>query len=416
MKKLLLSSILSSILLLNLFNLYSQENSTSMCALDNFISIARENNPDFDKQIEEKEKFSINFHKNKQQILTIPVVVHIVWNSSTDSIPDEQVYSQIDALNIDYMRLNADTVNTPSEFISISANPRIQFCLAEKDPDGNETTGITRTQSHKSLFALVSGDTSIWHTSLGGFDGWDPSKYLNIWVANISPAGGIGFWPEAVFPGHREGVVINHTFFGTTGTAIEPYNQGRTTTHEVGHYLNLYHLWGNVSNNSNCLQTDYCDDTPTQRTASQYCPSFPLTDICTNTYPGLNFMNFMDYPRDSCKNMFTVDQVDRMRNCLLGVRSSLLTSNSCSATLNVKQLDTENQLNVYPNPSTENITIVYPTNNSTLKIYNSLGVLWFEDEINYTLQLETINWPNGFYTVEISTNMSVEYTKLIISH
>ncbi len=397
----------------------AQQQPSFSCAVDDFISIARESDPDFDKKAEEQEKLRrqwTSLISDRQGVLTVPVVVHIVGNHFLNDVTEAQVLSQIEALNIDFMRLNADTVNTPAAFLAVAANPKIQFCLADFDPDGNPTNGINRIKTSKNLYALVSGDTSIWHSSLDGFDGWDPEKYLNIWVANISPAGGIGFWPGAVFPGHREGVVINHTFFGTTGTAAAPYNLGRTATHEIGHYLDLRHLWGDVGNNSNCQASDYCDDTPVQRTASQNCPAFPLTDACTGTAPGLNFMNFMDYPQDNCKNMFTADQVTRMRTCLLGPRASLLSSPACSSPVSQKEESGKPAFTLFPNPATHVLHIGNIAEKTILRIYNVGGQLMLEKEAWEAVSISVDTWAQGIYTLVADTETGRVSYRVIIAN
>lgn len=389
------------------------------CALDYFIEQSRLNDPDFDIKMQEQEEvrnqWKNNLNKNSSTVLTIPVVVHVVYYNAQDSILDSQVFSQIDILNQDYMRLNADTSNTPSVFNGMSANPNIQFCLASKDPQGNSTTGITYTKTNKTSFALVSGDTSIWHTVKGGYDGWDSTKYLNIWVADISPAGGIGFWPGAVFPGHREGVVINYTFFGTMGAAIAPYNLGRTATHEIGHYLDLHHLWGDASSNSSCTGTDYCNDTPTQVTASQNCPTFPKTDACSTSSPGLMFMNFMDYPQDACRNMFSADQVTRMRACLTNIRSSLLSSQACTSVSGIKENNLENSFRFYPNPSKGLIHVSNISEMTSVKIFDSLGKLVLETILSTDSTIDLMGVSNGLYLISIQNKKEISHFRLVIA-
>ncbi len=180
---------------------------------------------------------------------------------------------------------------------------------------GNPSIGITRTQTSVVTFYL--GD-SIFYTALGGHDIWDRDKYLNIWICNLSFV--LGF---SQFPGGdpaTDGNVIHYNAFGTIGTA-SPWAKGRTATHEIGHWFNLRHIWGDAY-----CGNDFVDDTPTQQAANGGCPSFPQVS-CGNGPNGDMFTNYMDYTLDDCKNIYTIGQSNRMNACLNGTRSTLLTSN-----------------------------------------------------------------------------------------
>ena len=169
-------------------------------------------------------------------VITIPVVVHVVYNNSTENISTAQIQSQIDVLNADFRRTNSDADGTWSQ----AADSEIEFCLATVDPNGNATTGITRTST--SVTAFGTNDNMKFNSS-GGKDAWPAGEYLNMWVCDIS-GGILGY---AQFPGgsaSTDGVVIDYQYFGTIGTATSPFDLGRTTTHEVGHWLNLRHIWG----------------------------------------------------------------------------------------------------------------------------------------------------------------------------
>jgi hypothetical protein len=254
-------------------------------------------------------------------IITISVVVHVVYYTSTENISTAQVQSQIDVLNEDFRRLNADAINTPSAFQSLAADSEIEFCLASIDPNGNSTTGITRTSTSQSSFSTNDG---VKYSSSGGVDAWNTSEYMNIWVCDIS-GGILGY---AQFPGGNsssDGIVCDYAYFGNTGTATSPFNLGRTATHEVGHYLNLRHIWGD----SNC-GNDYCNDTPEHSGSNYGCPNYPSTSSCSgNGSNGDMFMNYMDYTDDACMNMFSQDQKTRMIASINTSRSGLITSNGC---------------------------------------------------------------------------------------
>jgi Pregnancy-associated plasma protein-A/Secretion system C-terminal sorting domain/Bacterial pre-peptidase C-terminal domain/Fibronectin type III domain len=265
-------------------------------------------------------------------VYTIPVVVHVLWNVATDNISDAQIISQMDALNRDFQLNNADTVNIPAAFKPLTADCQISFCLAQRGPDGNPTTGIIRKYTPKNTFDAVLDDAKF--SSMGGNDGWDPSQYLNIWVVpkvlyNKSAILGYAQLPGA--PANIDGVVMPHRYFGSVGTAATaPFNLGRTGTHEVGHWLNLSHIWGDEAA---CLNDDGVGDTPLQADKNFGCPAFPRLDACTGASPGVMFMNYMDYVNDACMIMFSEGQKQRMYAQLApgGYRASLATSQGCVA-------------------------------------------------------------------------------------
>lgn len=256
----------------------------------------------------------------------IPVVVHVVYNTTAQNITDAQIQSQIDVLNKDYQLNNADTNSVPTVFRSVRADCKIQFCLAKRDPSGLATTGIIRKQTAVTAF---STNDYVKSNTMGGDDPWSSASYLNLWVCNLS--GGILGYSQ--FPGGAattDGVVIQYTAFGTTGTATAPFNLGRTTTHEVGHWLNLYHIWGD--DGTACTGTDNVGDTPNQGAENYGCPVFPRIS-CSNGPNGDMFMNYMDYVDDKCMMMFTLGQRDRMYAVLGtgGARASLASSLGCVA-------------------------------------------------------------------------------------
>jgi Pregnancy-associated plasma protein-A len=249
----------------------------------------------------------------------LPVVVHVVHNTGIpeQNISDDQIHSQIDVLNADFQAQNSDIGQVPSVWTDRVGNPRIRFHLATTDPDGNATDGIVRQESDETSFGLDDGVKS---SATGGSDPWPTDRYLNLWVCQLS-GGLLGY---AQFPGgapETDGVVILHTAFGNIGTASAPFDLGRTATHEVGHWLNLFHIWGD--DGTGCNGTDEVDDTPNQGGENTGMPTFPSVS-CGNGPDGDMFVNYMDYTDDAGMFMFTSGQVLRMDACLLDARSSFL--------------------------------------------------------------------------------------------
>src|ERR1051325_3769445 len=263
-----------------------------------------------------------------QSTVTIPVVVHVLYNASNTNanISVGQILSQVQVLNRDFSRTNADTANTPAPFRPVAANAGIQFCLAQRDVNGNPTSGIERRQT--SIVTFTAND-AMKHFAQGGLDAWDVTRYLNIWVVDFGNSGllGYGEFPTGN-PSQTYGAVVQYNAFGNTGNVISPYDMGRTCTKEVSHCLNLYHIWGDDGNA--CTGTDYCADTPNQAGSTFGCYTFPHTDACTPTGNGIMFENYMDYSDDACLNLFTQNQSTRMNAVLTTTPyNALATSNGC---------------------------------------------------------------------------------------
>ncbi|GAA1741914.1 hypothetical protein GCM10009809_41800 [Isoptericola hypogeus] len=259
---------------------------------------------------------------------SIPVVVHVVHRTAAQNVSDAQVQSQIDVLNADFRAKNTDKSTVPGAYQPLIADARVTFKLATTDPDGNPTNGITRTSTTVSSFNTDLDDVK--HASTGGADAWPADAYLNLWVcpAIHSPTQ-TGILGYAQFPGgpaDTDGVVVVHHGFGTTGTAAAPFDLGRTATHEVGHWLDLRHIWGD--DGTGCAGSDLVADTPNQGGPNFGTPTFP-TISCSNGPNGDLFVNYMDYVDDMAMVMFTHGQVDRMQAALDGPRSTIGTSGPC---------------------------------------------------------------------------------------
>lgn len=298
----------------------------------------------------------------EQPVLTIPVVVHIVYNDESQNIPNSRVYSQLDGLNKDFRMKNSDIHNVPDVWKDVSADSRIEFMLAKRDPDGNKTDAITRTKTDIDRFLHgedINGNPlpqKIKSTKDGGRDPWDTTRYLNIWVCKIASQKvengrlvisdrllGYAQFPDN--PRRTDGIVINYHAFGINPDGGN-YGLGRVTTHEVGHWLDLRHIWGDDYDADNpdspraCRGPDNIPDTPNQKGPNYRKPRFPSTNhACPNTGPnGTMFMDYMDYTDDDSKYMFTRGQCARMYNTLLTSRSALLESTA------LRSADEESQL------------------------------------------------------------------------
>jgi hypothetical protein len=248
-------------------------------------------------------------------LVTIPVVVHIVHATEEENISDAQVHSQIETLTADYRAQNADLDRVPEPFKPLVTDAKIEFKLATEDPSGAGTTGITRTQTSTATFRP---DNLVKSSQTGGVDPWPTDRYLNIWVCDLGPRL-LGYAQFPGGPAATDGVVIMHAAFGSEGTAREPFNKGRTATHEVGHYLGLRHIWGDMND---CTGSDFVDDTPPARESNAGKPEFPHV-TCDNGPNGDMFMNYMDYVDDDSMFMFSAGQVARMNATLAGPRQAL---------------------------------------------------------------------------------------------
>ncbi|MEU4602350.1 M43 family zinc metalloprotease [Kribbella sp. NPDC023972] len=257
-------------------------------------------------------------------IARIPCVVHVVWKTQAQNISQAQIDSQFDVLNHDFRATNADIGFVPPPYKDLIADARVEFYLATEDPDGNPTTGVTRTQTTVDGFG---SDDKVKSSATGGHDPWPTDRYLNIWVCQLS-GGLLGYAQFPGGPAETDGVVILHSGFGTTGTAAAPFDLGRTTTHEIGHFLNLFHIWGD--DGTGCSGSDEVADTPNQAGPNFGVPTFPHV-TCSNGPNGDLFVNYMDYTDDRGMVMFTDDQVARMEACLDTVRPGLITGSDGGA-------------------------------------------------------------------------------------
>ncbi|WP_309609744.1 M43 family zinc metalloprotease [Flavobacterium sp.] len=289
------------------------------------------------KKIEEQKEFQ-TVASQSGGIIYIPVVVHVIHNGDaygvSENITDEQVQSQITVMTQDFRRMSG----TPGFNTNpVGADTQIEFVLAKVDPNGNPTNGINRVNLCQESWSTADINTTVKPTTI-----WDATQYMNMWSVNFTDASLLGY---AQFPStsglggldanggaaNTDGVVANYNTFGSR--VIVPggiyggtlYDEGRTMTHEVGHFLGLRHLWGD----GDCTVDDFCNDTP--NCSGQYF-SGEGTAGCTKPVQcdGLERQteNYMDYSDDSCMNIFTADQKTRITTVMNNSprRSTLKTS------------------------------------------------------------------------------------------
>jgi len=308
---------------------YAQNNvhqHNEKCASHHSLLEELDNNPaqklKYEKFVQDLEKFK---HQNQGATKTgnkriIPVVVHVIHEGGSENISKAQIEDQIRILNEDFNKNSANQNLTPAPFQPLVADCEIEFRLANRDPLGNCTDGIVRVYSNKSTNASNANGVK-------GVSYWNSYSYFNIWVVknigDTSPLGtilGYAQFPEGGLA-QTDGIVVIHNYFGSIGTATG--RRGATSTHEVGHWLGLRHIWGDATCGS-----DGIDDTPIHQG-----PNF---GVCWNNFPhnvgacvadslnpvGEMFMNYMDYVDDACMSMFTHGQKEVMDFVLEGTTGS----------------------------------------------------------------------------------------------
>ena len=382
------------------------------CHTDEMEQIRRAENPNLETH-EQFEKWMSSQISSKEKsriingVYTIPVVFHVINNGEAigtgSNVSQAAIQSQIDVLNEDFRRLlGSNGYNTNS----VGADTQIEFCLAQRRPDGSAFTagqpGVNRiNRSTAGFSAPPYADTYVDatikpYTYNNGVAtatrGWDPNKYLNIWLCNLSggilgyaqfpesPLGGIGCGTTS---SATDGVVFMYNSIGKSAITKNPapYNEGRTATHEIGHWLGLRHIWGDAS--GTCGLDDFCNDTPIAADANYGCPTG--TNSCT-TFPGNDMIeNYMDYTDDKCMNTFTNDQKTRMRIVLENspLRLNLINSDACTP----------------PNPNDASIVnIIKPTGDNCIGSITPSVVLKNRGASNLTSATISYSIDNGAVT------------------
>lgn len=350
--------------------------------------------------------------------VTIPVVVHIVYNTAEQNIDDARVTEQITILNDDFAATNSDITSYIPDIYStaVSTGAGISFCL------------VLTKRVQTSVTSFNTND-AMKHNSSGGSDAVDPEHNLNIWVCNMG--GGIlgyAYYPGTVNPS-IDGVVILYSAFGNTSGN---YDLGRTATHEVGHYLNLRHIWGD----RHC-GNDLVDDTPLHDAANYGCPGAGATSNCKGPVVEM-WMNYMDYTYDRCMYMFSKEQSLRMQATFAtgGPRFGMIQSNPCTALpsstafRNNNFIDSENPVGksnafkIYPTITSGNVFIQLNADRSgvaEMAVYNQAGILVSRKRFSVaegmnTQELNIGNFSNGLYIVKLLEGNKKHIQKLIVQH
>ena len=446
-------AILTFSIILNL-QVTAQEN-YKKCLTTSLVEKEFINNTDYAKSranIISENKIWIKNNSKEKNITNIPVVVNIIHRNTYtqigqgNNISNAQIEDALRILNEDYSKTNPEYLNPPrNTFLNYWGNPDMKFCLATIDPDGNSTNGITRTSTTKLSFDADTESNDMKKISTQGKDAWDPSDYLNIWVCNLSNSGGGGMTlGYAYLPGlpnwnsWKDGLVIDYQYFGTIGGASSS-SDGRTATHEIGHYLGLNHTFAEASWNGQgpcdgpqgalqCCDSDNgnVDDTPatdgiyfgsvTSSTNNNTCNDISYSNVFTTNVLDMD-ENFMAYSSNSW--MFSNDQVSVMKATLNGYRSSLKNSTasmncdgSVGTGLNNYQLE---NIDIYPNPTLGILNIASADKFNSLSITNIIGkeLLFAKDFSAKTIDLSS--YKNGVYFININTDKGTHIEKIILS-
>ncbi len=347
------------IMVLSCASLYAQQKCSSaeytsrLLTAEPSLSVRFQQIEEFTKTILDNQSYSSrNFAI--PQVIRIPVVFHVLYHLPGENISDQVIIQQLESLNRDFRRRNADTNNAPSYFRSLGADMQIEFAVAKSDPSGRSTSGINR--KYTAINSWMTDD-KMKFASEYGIDAWDSKSYLNIWICNLTDALGYSAFPGML--ADRDGVVLDYRIVGNNGQHAQ-YRMGRTAVHEVAHWLNLRHIWGDAF-----CGDDGVDDTPKQMSYTPGCPT-GVRSTCTNGSNGDMYMNYMDFTADACMNLFTAGQKQRAQSLFApgGARNSLLYSKAFNEPL-LSQGTLPDfypkwlEARVYPNPASNEINIYF---------------------------------------------------------
>jgi hypothetical protein len=271
---------------------------------------------------------------NPSKIYKIPIFFHIVYNRQEENIGNDQIYNQIESLNNDFRNKNLHLI--PTKFTrerDLATDARIEFSITSQDSDGRISERITRKQTTVKFFEFFNESGSVplerqpvKSSDLDGEDAVEPEKYLNVWICRLNRGKGYAQYPRENPTTEQwltDGIVVDYRAVGSGGTATKPTDAGRTLTHEIGHWLGLYHVYGSGTRRD-CDSSDEVCDTPPQSRAQSGCPSNHSAKHRCGREDLPLLMNFMDDFDDKCSLMFTKGQVKRMHRCLNSLRRHII--------------------------------------------------------------------------------------------
>lgn len=344
--------------------------------------------------------------------VTIPVVFHIVYRNEEENISDEQIISQLEVLNEDFRKMNIEQDDIPFAFRFRATDMELNFVLADTDPDGQASTGITRTFTEVDNVGskFLNNRRSICYDDLGGHDTWCPEQYLNIWVGALESGLGQSSFP-GVGPLEEDGIRIIPEVVGTTGTVEPPYHLGRTLTHEIGHFFDLLHLWDDCDD-----EGDGIEDTPKQESSYiNQCPSSAQLTCGTLDM----YMNFMNYTDDACMSMFTHGQKDRLWAVLNTTRSSFMNEDNCGLISNISSSSEVPNIQVFPNP-TSDFLYINPINSKIdrlvlIDLHGKVCKKLNVQAVNNYALIDLTDFVDGIYYLQISSGTQ-RWSKKIVVH
>lgn len=336
---------------------------------------------------------------NANQQYTIPTVVHVVYHVGIENVSDTDVYKMLSIINQDFTRMNPDTINTPAAFAAIAGRAPFSFCLTNVDTNGNPSSGIDRVFTDTSRFVVAGNMIS---TASGGASAWNPNTFFNIWIGNANlfdlgptyPGSIYSSGPLNIYLAEDYRYIINLSL----GDTSRMYS-GRSLTHDLGHCFGLSHPFNIIG----CSDADSLSDTPLEASPAYGCSVFPIYDNCTTTFPGIMYMNFMDYSDENCVNMFTSQQVSKMLNNLQTFNPLLLSQGSCL--LNSISSINKNLISVFPNPTHDKIKFKFDSDdNWKIKIMDFMGQIILEEPIKNDSELDLTNFSSGVYIILFANN------------
>ncbi len=356
----------------------------------------------------EPQAFDVDAARGGGGSITIPVVVHVVWNIAAENIAEAKVHQMITQLNTNY-NLGNNISGVRAQFQGLAEDMEMNFCLAQVDPNGAPTNGIVRHQTTVTFFDVNEmAQVSAMKLAPTGSPAWAPSRYLNIWFCDLAsptfPSGVGGFVLDPAQPGIVgsviDGVVLDYQL------GIPPYGPF-SATHEAGHYLGLMHTWGP---NQTCTSSDLVDDTPKTSGPTFTCNN-PNLVLCS---PDLvMYENFMDYA--NCASIFTPGQKIRAHNFLHSQRPGLLTNEACSMSSGMADMVGADPIRVYQN---ELGTQLEWTGKATaLRLFDANGRQLFNGNVTGTSHLiNTSDLAPGAYTAVLQVNDGAKRARFVVTH